>query len=325
MKRKNISLKNLILLSAFAAAFSVGLCFAISSDSDASSVSANETFGEPIEAELLAAADKQNVVIETLDYTGDELVAVDDALTGDVAGAHKTEFTVTEYAEPLSMYTSDTVNVRVGAGTDYDRIGKLKWGSATQVTGETDNGWYEVVYNDTTAYICGDYMVDELPGTPMLFVGDSRTVQLQNAVGSNDKAYVAKVGEGYSWFKNTALSEIHNYAGPGTSMVINFGVNDLANASKYINLVNSNIDSWVNAGITVYYAAVTPVGNCENVSNAQIEAFNAKLQEGLDSRVIWIDGYSYLSQTGFSTPDGLHYSSDTYRNLYSYYLSVIDA
>lgn len=324
MKRKNISFKNLIMLTVFAAALSVGLCFAISSDNDAASVSANETFGEPITAETLAAP-QESVVIDTIEYTDDELVAVDDDLSEEeTSGAQKTEFTVTEYSEPLNMYTSDTVNVRQGAGTDYDRLGKLKWGTQTQVTGETDNGWYEVVYNDSTAYICGDYMVTELPGIPYVFVGDSRTVQLQNAVGSNDKAYIAKVGEGYSWFKNTALSEIHSYAGPGTSMIINFGVNDLANASKYISLINSQVDEWINAGITVYYAAVTPVGSCNNVNNAQIEAFNAKLQSELDSRIQWIDGYTYLSQTGFTTADGLHYNSATYKNLYSYYMSVID-
>jgi hypothetical protein len=166
-------------------------------------------------------------------------------------------------------------------------------------------------------------MVTELPSTPLVFVGDSRTVQMQKAVGSTDKAFIAKIGEGYSWFKNTALSEIPSYAGTGTTMIINFGVNDLANASKYIQLVNSNIDAWTEAGITVYYAAVTPVGNCSSVSNAQIENFNARLQSELDPRVQWLDGYTYLTQTGFSTADGLHYNNDTYRSLYSYYMSVI--
>ncbi|WP_158589432.1 SGNH/GDSL hydrolase family protein [Butyrivibrio sp. CB08] len=235
----------------------------------------------------------------------------------------RTLFTVTRYETPVTMYTSDTVNVRSGAGTDYDKIGKLKWGTETTVMGETDNGWYEVAYNDATAFIIGDFMVTELPSIPMLFVGDSRTVQMKMAVGSTDKEYIAKIGEGYNWFKNTALSEIPHYAGSGTSLIINFGVNDLGNASKYIKLVNSNVDAWTEAGITVYYAAVTPVGEGASVTNAQIEQFNSRLQSELDPRVIWIDGYSYLSQTGFSAPDGLHYSADTYRNLYSYYISVL--
>ena len=230
---------------------------------------------------------------------------------------------VTEFDNPMQMYTTVTVNVRDGAGTEYAKVGKLAWGSAATVTGETSNGWYEVSYDGTNAFIKGDYMTQQMPGTPYVFVGDSRTVQLQMAVGSTDKAYIAQVGEGYTYFKNTALPAISNYAGAGTSLIINFGVNDLANASKYITLVNNNIDAWTEAGITVYYAAVTPVGNCTTVTNSQIESFNSKLQSELDPRVKWMDGYSYLTQTGFSTPDGLHYSADTYRSLYAYYMSVI--
>ena len=232
---------------------------------------------------------------------------------------------VVPYEAPADMYATATVNVRSGAGTEFEKIGKLAWGTPIKVSGETGNGWYEVAYKDGLGYVSKEYVSTAIPGVPFLFVGDSRTVQMKTAVGSTDKAYVAKVGEGYSWFKNTALPQIPNYAGNGTTMIINFGVNDLANASKYIKLVNSNIDAWTAAGIKVYYAAVTPVKNCKTVSNDQIERFNAKLKSQLDPRITWIDGYSYLKQNGFSTGDGLHYNNSTYKSLYSYYMSVIDA
>ena len=182
---------------------------------------------------------------------------------------------VVPYEAPADMYATATVNVRSGAGTEFEKIGKLAWGTPIKVSGETGNGWYEVAYKDGLGYVSKEYVSTAIPGVPFLFVGDSRTVQMKTAVGSTDKAYVAKVGEGYSWFKNSALPQIPNYAGNGTTMIINFGVNDLANASKYIKLVNSNIDAWTAAGIKVYYAAVTPVKNCKTVSNDQIERFNA--------------------------------------------------
>ena len=322
MKKRDINIRNLILLSAFAASFSVLGCLAASTDRSQTELSSASLSSDELVEEMASSID--NAAEEALACNG-ELSTETIQVTSEEAGAtlERTVFTVTEYETPVMMYTSDTVNVRNGAGTDYDKVGKLRWGTQTEVTGETDNGWYEVAYGDTTAFIIGDYMVSELPGTPLVFVGDSRTVQMQAAVGSTDKAYIAKIGEGYSWFKNTALAEIPAYAGTGTTMIINFGVNDLANAGKYIKLVNSNIDAWTEAGITVYYAAVTPVGNCNSVSNSQIENFNARLQAELDPRVQWIDGYSYLSQTGFYTSDGLHYNNDTYRNLYSYYMSVI--
>ncbi len=323
MKRKSINIRNQILLTGFAGVFSIvgAVCAAgerqtvdVVSAASFSSEELTSAIADTIESATISAI--PDSIIEDLEAT-----AVAD--TTDASSEGKTSFTVTEYDTPVTMYTSDTVNVRTGAGTDYDKLGKISWGSELQVTGETDNGWYEVSYDDMTAFIIGDYMVDELPGTPLVFVGDSRTVQMEMAVGSSDKAYIAKVGEGYSWFKNTALSEIPSYAGNGTTMIINFGVNDLSNAGKYISLINSNIDAWTNAGITVYYAAVTPVGDGTSVSNEQIERFNARMQAELDPRINWLDGYSYLSQTGFSTPDGLHYNSSTYKNLYSYYMSVI--
>ncbi len=324
MKKSQINKRNLILLSAFAAVFSFVVFSAAGRDREVyksmdagtlSSIEIVDSMADTIDSAATAA-------VSALDGETPETVTVSNEETTTLL--ERTLFTVTQYETPVTMYTSDTVNVRNGAGKDYDKVGKLKWGTETTVYGETDNGWYEVVYDDATAFIMGDYMVTELPSIPYLFVGDSRTVQMKMAVGSSDKAYIAQVGEGYCWFRDTALSEIPSYAGSGTTMIINFGVNDLGNAGKYISLINNNIDDWINAGITVYYAAVTPVGESASVSNAQIERFNARLQSELDPRIQWIDGYSYLMQTGFSTPDGLHYNSDTYRNLYSYYMSVIN-
>ncbi|MCR5669715.1 MAG: SH3 domain-containing protein [Butyrivibrio sp.] len=323
MKKNSINRKNLILLSVFALITSCALLFATALDKTPKNTAAAELSSTAVldavtgtidEAAASVSDDLDALVATTVNVQQDE----------NSAELIRTAFTVTEYELPIIMYTRDTVNVRSGAGTDYDKLGKLSWGSETQVTGETDNGWYEVNFKDTTAFIKGEYMANELPGIPYLFVGDSRTVQLKMAVGTSDKAYIAQVGEGYSYFKNTAVPAISSYAGKGTTMIINFGVNDLGNASKYIKLVNNNIDTWTNAGITVYYAAVTPVGDCASVSNDQIESFNAKLKAELDPRVNWLDGYSYLSEAGFSTGDGLHYNKDTYKNLYSYYMSAIN-
>jgi hypothetical protein len=313
---------NLIVLIAFAASFSLVIAVCLGIGDRTELVSAAGFSSENVVAAI--AEDVDNAMIEVSSYipeeeTDTQLVEVEEA----ASELTLTPFTVNAYAESIPMYASTTVNVRTGAGTDYQKVGKVSWGTPVTVTGVTDNGWFEVNYKDSTAYIKGDYLMDRIPGVPYLFVGDSRTVQLQQAVGSTDKAFIAKVGEGYSYFKDTAIPAITNNAGYGTAMIINFGVNDLSNASKYVKLVNDNIDSWISAGMTVYYSSVTPVGSSASVTNSQIESFNSTLQNGLDSRVIWIDSYSYLKQTGFSSNDGLHYSLDTYRNLYAYYMSVI--
>ncbi|MBQ3795556.1 MAG: SH3 domain-containing protein [Butyrivibrio sp.] len=346
MNRHKEKKRNFIILVSFAAIFSLILMVGLVQDESteivsaaefesttidlhAFEVAANRAAGFDVEdssdnAELMAALGEFSEDEQSSEGDAEEMALIDEMDVSSSEGDLAAAYNVTEYEYPVSMYSSDTVNVRCGAGTEYQKVGKVAWGTQVEVLGVTDNGWYEVSFNDQKAFIRGDYIVAEMPGIPYLFVGDSRTVQLQMAVGSTDKAYIAKVGEGYNYFRDVALPAIPKYAGQGTTMIINFGVNDLSNAKKYVKLVNSNIEAWTNAGITVYYSAVTPVGAGATVSNAQIEAFNATLQEGLDERVKWIDSYTYLLQTGFSSSDGLHYSKDTYRNLYSYYVGVVN-
>ena len=196
---KNQNNNNLIVLFGFAAGFSVVLGASLLFDKQ---VDTNN------EVDTVSAVTTEVVTFNEPDILGTENTAYIEQGTLDA-------YLVSEYDAAVTMYASDTVNVRSGAGTDFDKVGKLSWGSAVAVTGETDNGWYEVSYNDGVAYILGDYITDSLPSIPYLFVGDSRTVQLQMAVGSTDKEYVAKVGEGYVWFRDTALSEIQQYAGNG--------------------------------------------------------------------------------------------------------------
>ncbi|MBR1476898.1 MAG: SH3 domain-containing protein, partial [Lachnospiraceae bacterium] len=100
----------------------------------------------------------------------------------------RVEFTVTDIEPAVTMYVNDTLNVRNGADISYDRIGRLYWASAVNVTGETDTGWYRIVYNGETAYVSGDYVQKESPvvTSAVVFVGDSRTVQMSRAVARNN-------------------------------------------------------------------------------------------------------------------------------------------
>jgi uncharacterized protein YgiM (DUF1202 family) len=234
-------------------------------------------------------------------------------------------YNITVFDSEKTLYTSDRVNVRTGAGTEFDKVAVLNRGAQVTALGVTDNGWTQVVYDGAAAYIKNDYLQEKaVPvASSYVFAGDSRTVQMNQAVGKSGSVWVAQVGEGYDFFVNTAIPTIDASAANGTAIIINFGVNDLHNVDKYIKKVNSKIDSWTSKGATVYYAAVLPVSDYPTITNADIEAFNSKLQSGLDSRVCYLDGYTFLQNNGFSTNDGLHYDYDTYRSLYAYYMSKI--
>ncbi len=61
-----------------------------------------------------------------------------------------------EEEQDLYMVTCRTLNVRLGGGTGYARIGTLSRG--TILEGELENGWLKFPYNGQTAYCSADYL-----------------------------------------------------------------------------------------------------------------------------------------------------------------------
>lgn len=165
---------------------------------------------------------------------------------------------------------------------------------------------------------------EELPAGPeIIFVGDSRFVQMNNAVGDNGFVWIAKSSQGYKWFASEAIPQIDEAVGNGTKIIINLGVNDVANVNAYAELVNRKAAEWIQKGATVYYSSVNPVENGKYITKSMVSNFNRKLQARLSPEIHWIDSYSYLQGTGYTLTDGLHFSNGTYKNLYRYYLSAL--
>ena len=157
----------------------------------------------------------------------------------------------------------------------------------------------------------------------VIFVGDSRFVQMQASVGANDCTWIAESAKGYKWFEEKAIPRIDNCVGKGSKILINLGVNDPGNLQKYITLVNAKAAEWTSLGATVYYASVNPVWENPYVTEEQVVYFNSQMQTGLSSDVHWIDSHSYLITVGYRLVDGLHFSSETYQNLYAYFMSCM--
>lgn len=151
-----------------------------------------------------------------------------------------------------------------------------------------------------------------------LFAGDSRTVGMSWATGAD---VIAKESIGYGWAKNQ-LPQIKSC--DNTNIVFWFGVNDLYNISKYITMYNDLYDSMKDKNVNIYVMAVTPCCYSYSRLNPDIADFNSKMQAGLNENIEFIDTYSFLSQNGFGSSDGLHYSNTTYRAIYDYVLSEIN-
>jgi len=157
----------------------------------------------------------------------------------------------------------------------------------------------------------------------LVFIGDSRTVGMNNAVGNDGNLWSAKVGMGYSWMKNTGVPAVESNINANSDVVILMGVNDVRSTSytsKYISYLNEKAATWKSLGANVYYVSVNPMvfetSSYPGISNSIIEAWNTAMIQGLSEDITYIDTYSQVLGQ-LSSRDGIHYSNSSYRTIYA--------
>ena len=156
-----------------------------------------------------------------------------------------------------------------------------------------------------------------------IFIGDSRTVGMRNAVNSSDDTWSCLESIGLKWMKETGFPAIKNQIGNGSAVIILLGVNDLYNVSNYASYINSLYNQYANKGAYFYFVSVNPTNGNYAYLGDGIKNFNQKIKSSLNSKIKFIDTYSYLVSDGFKTADGLHYTNDTYKKIYNYILESL--
>ena len=143
------------------------------------------------------------------------------------------------------------------------------------------------------------------------WIGDSRTVGMSYSVSID---CLAKVGEGIAFFRRNydQICKIRN-----KTVIINLGVNDVYNSRAYIDLYNGLPSDFLDNN-KVIVLSVNPCSGGYSYLNNSIVTFNNALAAGLDSRITFLDSYSYMMRNGFVTTDGLHYTSATYVDIYNF-------
>lgn len=164
----------------------------------------------------------------------------------------------------------------------------------------------------------------------VIFVGDSRTGQMANAVGGTaawpGTAFVACFGGGVDWLSTAqAKKDVDQYVTPGSVIILNYGVNDLSRHNDYITTINRYAQDWISKGATVYFASVGPVGENEyGKRNWAVEYFNNQLNNRLDARIGRLNLYVFLAGSGYTTQaDGLHYDGATYAAMFQFLMQSI--
>ncbi len=160
-------------------------------------------------------------------------------------------------------------------------------------------------------------------GRQLVFIGDSRTVGMNNAIGNDGNLWSAKVGMGLSWMKKTGVPAVESQITANSDVVILMGVNDVRSLSytdKYIKYINEKAATWTALGANVYYVSVNPItfesASYPGISNSLIEKWNSKMQNGLSENVNYIDTYSQTVGK-LSSKDGMHYNNNSYKTIYS--------
>ena len=150
----------------------------------------------------------------------------------------------------------------------------------------------------------------------VVFVGDSRCVQMSAAVGGGGSTWICENSKRYSWFEANAVPRLDNIVGKGTKVVICMGVNDPGNYNQYAALTNQRAAQWAARGATTYFVSVNPVWENPYVTQEQVDTFNANMP-GLLNGVRWIDTASIVKQGGYKLVDGLHYDTNAYINIFN--------
>ena len=181
----------------------------------------------------------------------------------------------------------------------------------------------------------------------IIFVGDSRTVRMKSMLANNMKftdsnvSYIASSGQGLSWLQGDGYSrlmklveQVNGESPQKVAVVFNLGVNDLQKSSEYITYLRSLGQELLKKNCELYFLSVNPINSVMirkqgfgTRRESDVRAFNLALSKGLAGMYSYIDTYTWLSRTGYSTDrgeegyntgvdDGLHYALNTYKRIY---------
>ena len=172
----------------------------------------------------------------------------------------------------------------------------------------------------------------------ILFVGDSRTLGMRDALGRADRScqdvFVGRVGEGVRWFREEGIDEMNAAIrdNPELPVVLNFGVNDPLEINNYIvtywDCIRQHPDT------DFYILSVNPIDEeflleedlvldsvLEQINNLNIARMNIRLKKEFGRR--YLDSASFLRTDGFDTVDGLHFSTETYLKIHDFVVRAL--
>lgn len=245
-----------------------------------------------------------------------------------------------ELEDPLSSYTAQLLSETEAAGSvsEDTESSEVSLPSSEELPAETSS----LASSGTVPGEEGSDMplfeteseeeTELLPDHQIIFVGDSRTVGLQNAMkkaGISDRCvYIGKVGEGCSWFRQEGLQQMAEAVSlcPDAPVVLNLGVNDPDQISQYLDSYSSMINEFPDTDF--YFLSVNPIDtvkmreygfseqSLELITDESIAKLNRAVRERWPKQ--YLDSNGFLTGAGFETVDGIHYTGSTYLSIHDF-------
>ena len=219
---------------------------------------------------------------------------------------------------------------------------------------------YQVVFKRSTETSLTSGQMAKLDTTKynkVIFVGDSRTVRMNQTLRTQNCAanltgvdFVASSSQGLSWFKSSGYQTLLNKAKAAgadascpVAIVFNLGINDLENISEYIDFLQQIAPELEGLNCRLFYMSLNPINSAMidkkglvHREEADVREFNRRIKSELNGSYVYIDIYSWLLQTGYSTDsgmygqntgvdDGLHYTVNTYKRIFDRCMSIVNA
>lgn len=134
-------------------------------------------------------------------------------------------YTVNE-VDPKTKYSSTSLNLRNGPGTNFDKIKTISLNDEVTVIGEIENGWVKVKFKDDEYFCSGKYLMDK-----------KKEIQVQPASPYDNKIYgepgssadIVNKANAYwnknvpNWLKQKFIDSGWRIAISGTSLAARYG------------------------------------------------------------------------------------------------------
>ncbi|PEL94883.1 cell wall-binding protein EntC [Bacillus wiedmannii] len=107
----------------------------------------------------------------------------------------KEAFISADYTKDTYYVTANVLNVRAGANTDSEILGKLKQDDVIETTHQVQNDWIQFEYNGKTAYVHVPYLTGKAPVKVQPVIKAEKTTKVQDTAKAVEATKAREVAE----------------------------------------------------------------------------------------------------------------------------------